>query len=570
MPSPLKQVQPVLAFAAAHLDEDVSLASLAAQAGLSVFHFHRVFSAAAGETPKQFTLRLRLGRAAAMLLTTDHSVLDVALACGFQSHEAFCRAFRKRLGLTPSAYRTRGFAGGVDTSDATEHLSLVDSISPCIRLFHAPEERRTHPNEMAYSITKKEIAAQPVIVVRRRIKPSEVAATLAEVLGHVFQHAQQNGIALAGQPFTRYLDWGPGLWTIEAGMPVTAKVCETPSNAVVRPDALPGGWVAATTHTGSYDKLSDAHAAIQQWIEAQGLIATGAPWEIYTTDPADYPDPKDWRTDIFWPVASPKTERHEIATKPVVYQIPGMEAVRIQRDLPYTSSNADLTMDLYRPPDSNAAARPAVVFLMGYSDLGAEKTFGCKFKEMEAYIGWAKLVAASGLIGITYVNHDPMLDLDALFRHIRENAGTLGIDGKRIGVFSCSGNVPRALGALMQTEPLGLKCAALCYGYMLDLDGAAHTAEAAKTWRFANPTAGKSVGDLPPDVPLFLARAGRDNPQLNETLDRFIAGALAANLPVTVANHPTGPHAFDIVDNSDSSREIIREILTFLRFHLLG
>ena len=261
--------------------------------------------------------------------------------------------------------------------------------------------------------------------------------------------------------------------------------------------------------------------------------------------------------------------RHEIATKPVVYQIPGMEAVRIQRDVPYTSSSAELTMDVYRPPDSNAVTLPAVVFVIGYSDLGAEKMFGCKFKEMEAYIGWAKLVAASGLIGITYVNHDPMLDLDALFRQIRENAGTLGIDGKRIGVFSCSGNVPRALGCLMQTD-LRLKCAALCYGYMLDLDGVAHTAEAAKTWRFANPTAGKSVGDLPSDVPLFLARAGRDNPQLNETLDRFIAHALAANFPVTVANHATVPHAFDSMDNSETSREIIRQILTFLRFHLLG
>ena len=66
----LKQVQPVMAFAAAHLDEDVSLAALAGQAGLSAFHLHRVFSAAAGETPKQFTLRLRLARAAALLLTT--------------------------------------------------------------------------------------------------------------------------------------------------------------------------------------------------------------------------------------------------------------------------------------------------------------------------------------------------------------------------------------------------------------------------------------------------------------------------------------------------------------------
>src|SRR5690242_17858704 len=107
----IRGLQPVLAFAAAHLDEDLSLAALAAHAGLSPFHLHRVFTNAAGETPKQFTLRLRLGRAAAMLLTTDESVLNVALSCGFQSHEAFCRAFRRRFRMAPSAYRERGFAG---------------------------------------------------------------------------------------------------------------------------------------------------------------------------------------------------------------------------------------------------------------------------------------------------------------------------------------------------------------------------------------------------------------------------------------------------------------------------
>src|SRR5271170_1149814 len=120
-----KQVQPVLAYATGHLDEDVSLRALAGQAGLSAFHLHRVFSAAAGETPKQFTLRLRLGRAAAMLLTTEDSVLNVALSCGFQSHEAFCRAFRRRFGMAPSAYRKRGFAGGGDGARARAHEALV-------------------------------------------------------------------------------------------------------------------------------------------------------------------------------------------------------------------------------------------------------------------------------------------------------------------------------------------------------------------------------------------------------------------------------------------------------------
>ncbi len=459
MTTPLKQVQPVIAFAAAHLDENLSLTTLASQAGLSAFHLHRVFSAAAGETPKQFTLRLRLSRAAAMLLTTGDSVLDIALACGFQSHEAFCRAFRKRFGITPSAYRARGFAGGIDAADASEHSGVIESVAPCIGFFHG-YQRRSQNNDMPYSITKKEISAQPVLLVRRRVKPSEVASTLAEVLGYVFMHAQQNGIALAGQPLTRYLEWGPGLWTIEAGMPVTAKTCRTPSEGDVRPDALPGGWVATTIHTGPYDKLNEAHAAVQQWIEAQGLSAAGAPWEVYTTDPADYPDPKDWKTEIFWPVTALKKDRVEMATKPVVYQIPGMDAVRIERDIRY---HDDLTMDLYRPPDSKPDARlPAVVFVLGYSDLGAEQIFGCKLKEMECYVSWGKLVAASGMIGITYENHDPMRDLDALLAYIRENAATLGIDESRIGVWSCSGNVPRALGLLMSGDDRPpLQCAAL-------------------------------------------------------------------------------------------------------------
>jgi effector-binding domain-containing protein len=123
-----------------------------------------------------------------------------------------------------------------------------------------------------------------------------------EVLGYVFQHAQSSGTALAGQPFTRYIDWGPGLLTIEAGMPVAAHTGGSPAGDV-RAETLPGGLVATTTHTGPYDKLNEAHAAVQQWIEAERLTPAGAPWEIYVTDPADFPDPKDWKTEIVWPLA---------------------------------------------------------------------------------------------------------------------------------------------------------------------------------------------------------------------------------------------------------------------------
>jgi AraC family transcriptional regulator len=297
-------MQPLLAYATAHLDEEVSLAQLARQAGLSTFHLQRIFSAAVGETPKQLTLRLRLGRAAVRLLTSDDSILDVAFSCGFQSHEAFIRAFRRRLGITPSAYRKRGFVEGASAAQAKRHAALIDQVNPCVGLYHIGEQEKPGRNEMTYTIAKKVLPPQPVLVVRRRIKPADLANTLAEVLGAVFLHAQQNGIALAGQPFTRYIEWGPGVWTIEAGLPVAAHGKDSSrGEGEVRADTLPGGPTATTSHAGAYDGLFRAHAAVEQWIDAEGLLAAGAPWEVYVTDPADFPNPKDWKTDLFWPLA---------------------------------------------------------------------------------------------------------------------------------------------------------------------------------------------------------------------------------------------------------------------------
>lgn len=294
----------MLAYAAAHLDGDISLAALARQAGLSPFHLQRIFAATVGETPKQMTLRLRLARAAVLLLTTADSVLDIALSCGFRSHEVLIRAFRRQFGVSPGAYRARGFANEATEMQAERHAALVDQVGPCVGLYHVDEPLNSGRDEMMYAIAKKDLAPQPVLVVRRRIKPADVAKTLAEVFGAVFLYAQQNGIALAGQPFTRYIVWGPGLWTIEAGLPVAALTAGAqPAGSEVRADTLPGGPAATTTHTGAYDGLSGAHAAVQRWIEGQGFAEAGAPWEVYVTDPADYPDPKDWKTDIFWPLA---------------------------------------------------------------------------------------------------------------------------------------------------------------------------------------------------------------------------------------------------------------------------
>ena len=259
-----------------------------------------------------------------------------------------------------------------------------------------------------------------------------------------------------------------------------------------------------------------------------------------------------------------------VSKKRVVYAMPGMEAMTVRRDQKYRATDADtLAMDLYYPTNFAGTRTPAVMFVTGFPDAGVRRMLGCAPKEMGSYISWAQLVAASGMVAITYANEDPVTDVHAVLRYVRQNAAVLNVDENRMAVWACSGNVPNALSVLTEDARAYLKCAALCYGYTLDLDGFARVADAARQFGFVNPCAGKSVEDLPRDIPLFIARAGHDQmPGLNEALDRFLATALTCNLPVTFANHSDAPHAFDLFHDSEISREIIRQTLGFLRFHL--
>ena len=268
---------------------------------------------------------------------------------------------------------------------------------------------------------------------------------------------------------------------------------------------------------------------------------------------------------------SQEAQRNEMTSKKVVLELEAMDAVTVRRDVEWPASDGGtLTMDLYLPPGApHDALLPTVVVAAGYPDPGFERMLGCKFKEMGSTVSWGKLVATSGMAAVAYTNRQPEADLHALLVHLRRNADGLGLDESRLGLWASSGNAPLALSLLLRDASERLCCAALCYPCTLDLDGSTGIADAAKTFGFANPCAGRFVDDLRSDLPLFVARAGRDQtPGLNEALDRFVAAAVTRNLPITFVNHPEGPHAFDLFHDSEETREIVRRVLGFLSFHL--
>ena len=104
-PEALDSIAPLLIGVQTHPERDVSLESLAREWGYSSSHFHRLFTETVGETPKAHVERVRLERAAFRVAVEGSSFLEIALAVGFRNHETFTRAFKRRFGMAPMAYR---------------------------------------------------------------------------------------------------------------------------------------------------------------------------------------------------------------------------------------------------------------------------------------------------------------------------------------------------------------------------------------------------------------------------------------------------------------------------------
>src|SRR5262245_8168875 len=95
----------VLVHIQCHLDHALDLEKLAAIAHFSPYHFHRVFRGMVGEPVKEHVRRLRLERAAGQLKATDRAVTQIAFDAGYETHEAFTRAFRATFEESPIEFR---------------------------------------------------------------------------------------------------------------------------------------------------------------------------------------------------------------------------------------------------------------------------------------------------------------------------------------------------------------------------------------------------------------------------------------------------------------------------------
>jgi AraC family transcriptional regulator len=104
----LKRVQQGIDFIEAHLETAIELSDVAKAAGLSQWHFQRIFRALTNETLKTYIRSRRFAKALDQLLGTKLPILDIALAAGYETQESFTRAFKSCFRITPGQYRAFG------------------------------------------------------------------------------------------------------------------------------------------------------------------------------------------------------------------------------------------------------------------------------------------------------------------------------------------------------------------------------------------------------------------------------------------------------------------------------
>ena len=107
MPEHSARVEEVLSFINEHIDQPLTLESLAQRVSLSSFYFSRVFKRETGYTLREYLLNTRINAARFYLRTTHLSLKEIACRCGYGSDSTFCTTFKRITGMTPLEYRNQ-------------------------------------------------------------------------------------------------------------------------------------------------------------------------------------------------------------------------------------------------------------------------------------------------------------------------------------------------------------------------------------------------------------------------------------------------------------------------------
>jgi AraC family transcriptional regulator len=272
-----------------NLDRELSLEELAQKSHFSVYHFHRIFKAFVGESLKEHIRRLRLEGAASQLKYTDESVIDIAFDAGYQTHEAFTRAFKANFGCSPSGFRN-------NCSTSQRILAKYQND----RQVKKRDKNQVNGDEIM-EVKIQDIEPMRVAFVRH-VGPYHQAGKAWEKL---CTHLGKEGYLGPNCKFIGICYDDPEVTPAEK---IRYDACITVDENFVQEEEIAvqtigGGEYAVTTHFGPYDNLSQTYSRFfRDWlINSDREISQDPCMEFYLNDP-ESTDPEDLLTDVCLPL----------------------------------------------------------------------------------------------------------------------------------------------------------------------------------------------------------------------------------------------------------------------------
>jgi AraC family transcriptional regulator len=292
----------VVAYIDAHLEQPLDLNTLAEVACFSPFHFHRLFSAWMGETFGDYLRRRRVEVAAMRLAAQPRvPVLTMALTVGFGSAEAFSRAFKRRFGHSPTAWREVQAALRRANRNADQVNRKPDQAQPQLSADHGISFNAHQETPMQVKLIDR--------------APATVA---------YLRHLGPYGAPIAAFWQSTYVPWAimnrlrpdHARYGISYDDPsVTApEQCRYDACAEVAPDfvatggalkaTIPGGKYAVLSFNGTVDQVGEAwNALLRDWLPASGFQLDARPcFEYYPRGAACDPEAGTFACEICIPV----------------------------------------------------------------------------------------------------------------------------------------------------------------------------------------------------------------------------------------------------------------------------
>lgn len=277
-----EKISRVCDYISQNMDEDLSLEQLSNIAALSKFHFHRVFSAHTGLGLFKFIQLARLKRASFQLVyKTEAKVIDIALDAGFDSPEAFSRAFKRTFGQTPTEFKNK----------------------PEWSVWHSKYQFKFPKGENVMDVRIVELKEMKVAMIEHRGSPERIFETVSKFINwrketglSPVRSSRSFGIAYDDPATTP-----PDDFRIDLCGTVSTDV---PTNAYgIKTSVIPAGRCAVVRHKGSLDNIADSvYYLYRNWLPQSGEELRDYPCVFEYLNLVPDVNEGDLLTDVYLPL----------------------------------------------------------------------------------------------------------------------------------------------------------------------------------------------------------------------------------------------------------------------------